>query len=142
MCIGSTDFYCVCYQPCFTIFRFKSARSEIDRWQQAATQKDQQITQLQSEMQSIRDELRVRSEQVKAHEKTITNFTERNTKLSGRLAETEAKCERLEGEVNKVNRGKLLNRTGEQQVPLDQVSTSSDCTYLNCYIGVIKFGYV
>jgi len=111
-------------------FRVKRARSETDQWQQAANQKDEQITQLKAERQSVRDELRVRSEQVKAHEKTITNLTEQNAKLTERLGEAEVKCERLEGEVNKVNRGKLLNRTGEQQVPLDQVSTCSTLYFM------------
>ena len=63
--------------------------------------------------QSAQNELKVRAEKIKAHEKTVTELEQKNNDNQRQLKEYESKCERLEGEVNRVNAQRLNTSADE-----------------------------
>ena len=95
---------------------------------QIIAQKDKEIQQLKEREESVQNELSVRAEKIKSHEKTITELRQQNKDQQRQLQDSEAKCERLEGEVNRVNAKRLHGNSRELSVT--EVS-SIQCSILN-----------
>ena len=103
------------------IFRYQQACQEIRGLKQTIAQKDKEIQQVTQREQSAQDELKVRAERIKAHEKTVTELREKNDDYQKQLKEFESKCERLEGEVNRVNAQRLGGKISRERTA-DEVS--------------------
>ena len=103
------------------IFRLQQARIEISTLKHSMTQKDEEIQQVIQREQSAQEELKARAEKTKAHEKMITELREKNNDYQKQLKEFEAKCERLEGEVNRVNAHRLSGKISREHTA-DEVS--------------------
>ena len=77
-------------------------------------QKDKEIEQLKKREQSTQDELTVRAEKIKAHEKMISGLQQQTQGQQKQIQEYDAKCEKLEGEVNRANARMLHGRSRER----------------------------
>ena len=83
---------------------------------QVIAQKDKEIQQSKEREESVQKELSVRAEKIKSHEKAITELQQQNNDQRRQLRESESKCERLEGEVNRVNAKRLHGNSRELSV--------------------------
>ena len=99
--------------------RIQQAREETGRLNQVIRQKDEEIQKLMKREESAQNELKVRAEKIKAHEKTVTELEQKSIDNQRQLREYEAKCERLEGEVNRVN---AQRSAGNREHTADEVS--------------------
>ena len=108
--------------------RIQQARDETGRLNQIIRQKDEEIQKLRGREQSAQDELKVRAEKIKAHEKTVTELEQKSNDHQRQLREYESKCERLEGEVNRVNAQRLA---GNRELSADEVSHEHSHKYLD-----------
>ena len=95
-----------------TFCRIQEARSESSKLNQTIEEKDKEIYQLKERDQRAQDELKLRAEKIRAHEKMITELQQSKNNYLKQVQELEQKCERLEGEVNRVNT-KVLNTSRE-----------------------------
>ena len=66
-------------------------------------QKDKEMEQLKKREQSTQDELKLRAEKIKVLEKMINELQQQTHGQQKQLRELNAKCERLEGELNRSN---------------------------------------
>ena len=81
---------------------------------QGIEQKDKEIEQLKKREQSTQDELKLRAEKIKVLEKMINDLKQQTHGQQKQLQEFDAKCERLEGEVNRANSRMLHGRSRER----------------------------
>ena len=77
-------------------------------------QNNKEIQQLQEREQSAQNELKIRAEKIKTHEKMISDLQQQTLTQQKQLHEFESKCERLEGEVNRANSRMLHGRSRER----------------------------
>ena len=71
--------------------------------------------------QSAQHELKIRAEKVKADEMMVTELKQKNSHYQRQLKEYESKCEKLEGEVNRVNAQRLAGKN-TRELAADEVS--------------------